>query len=51
MSNARFIYFRGNEKAIRFYERHGFKTTGEKKLEDGTTEYLILMKKYAESFI
>ena len=36
-----------NEKAIRFYERHGFKATGEKKLEDGTTEYLILMKKYA----
>lgn len=35
-----------NEKAIRFYERHGFKATGEKKLEDGTTEYLILMKKY-----
>ncbi len=36
-----------NEKAIRFYERHGFKATGEKKLEDGTTEYLIFMKKYA----
>ena len=36
-----------NEKAIRFYKRHGFKATGEKKLEDGTTEYLILMKKYA----
>lgn len=35
-----------NEKAIRFYKRHGFKATGEKKLEDGTTEYLILMKKY-----
>lgn len=40
-----------NEKAIRFYERHGFKATGEKKLEDGTTEYLIFMKKYAQSFI
>ena len=36
-----------NEKAIRFYERHGFKATGEKKLEDGTSEYLILMKKKA----
>lgn len=34
-----------NEKAIRFYERHGFYATGEKKLEEGTTEYLILMKK------
>ncbi len=34
-----------NVKAIRFYIRHGFVTTGEKKLEDGTTEYLILLKK------
>ncbi|WP_091871407.1 GNAT family N-acetyltransferase [Butyrivibrio sp. INlla16] len=34
-----------NEKAIRFYERHGFYATREKKLEEGTTEYLILMKK------
>ncbi len=34
-----------NEKAIRFYERHGFTATGEKKLEEGTTEYLILLKK------
>ena len=40
-----------NEKAIRFYERHGFKATGEKKLEDGTSEYLILMKKKAQSFM
>ena len=37
-----------NEKAIRFYERHGFKATGEKKLEEGTTEYLILLKKGVE---
>ena len=34
-----------NVKAIRFYERHGFVATGEKKLEEGTTEYLILMRK------
>jgi len=34
-----------NVKAIRFYERHGFAATGEKKLEDDTTEYLVLMKK------
>ena len=34
-----------NEKAIRFYERHGFFATGEKKLEDGTSEYLILLKR------
>ena len=34
-----------NVKAIRFYERHGFVATGEKKLEEGTTEYLILLRK------
>ena len=36
-----------NEKAIRFYERHGFVATGDRKLEDGTTEYLIFLKKKA----
>ena len=34
-----------NIKAIRFYNRHGFVATGEKKLEEDTTEYLILLKK------
>ena len=34
-----------NVKAIRFYERHGFTATGEKKLEEDTTEYLILMRR------
>ena len=34
-----------NAKAIRFYERHGFAVTGEKKQEDGTSEYLVLLKK------
>ena len=34
-----------NMKAIRFYERHGFAFAGEKKLEEGTTEYLMLFKK------
>ncbi len=34
-----------NIKAIRFYERHGFAATGEKKLEEGTFEYLVLLKK------
>ena len=37
-----------NVKAIRFYERHGFTATGEKKPEDGTTEYLVLLKKKKE---
>lgn len=34
-----------NAGAIRFYERHGFKLTGEKKLEDGTSEYLVMMRR------
>ncbi len=33
-----------NIKAIRFYERNGFVATGEKKLEEGTTEYLTLLR-------
>lgn len=33
-----------NERAIRFYERHGFRLTGEKIFEEGTTEYLVRMK-------
>lgn len=32
-----------NERAIRFYERHGFSLTGEKRLEEGTSEYLVKM--------
>ena len=34
-----------NTRAILFYERHGFIATGEKKTEDGTTEYLVLLKR------
>ena len=34
-----------NVKAIRFYERNGFNVTGEKKLEEGTTEYLVLLRR------
>jgi len=34
-----------NEKAIKFYARHGFLPTGEKQLEDDTTEYLIKLKR------
>jgi len=37
-----------NVKAIRFYERNGFVATGEKKLEEGTTEYLILLRRTDE---
>ncbi len=37
-----------NVRAIRFYERHGFTATEEKKPEDGTSEYLVLLKKKKE---
>lgn len=34
-----------NERAIRFYQRHGFCLTGDRQLEDGTDEYLIRLEK------
>ena len=34
-----------NEGAIRFYQRHGFRLTGEKRLEYGTSEYLVRMQR------
>ena len=34
-----------NTRAIKFYERHGFTVTDEKIYEDGTTEYLVRMKR------
>jgi len=34
-----------NARAIRFYERHGFALTGERKHEPDTTEYLVRMRK------
>jgi putative acetyltransferase len=33
-----------NYDAIRFYKAHGFHDSGERKLEEGTTEYLIKME-------
>ena len=33
-----------NKDAIRFYTRHGFKQTGDKKLEEDTTEYLVKLE-------
>lgn len=32
-----------NERAIRFYEAHGFSLSGQRRLEAGTTEYVIKM--------
>lgn len=34
-----------NTRAIAFYERHGFRPTGEKKFEEGTTEYLVKLRR------
>ena len=34
-----------NTSAIRFYERHGFRLTGEMKPEEGTKEYLVKMER------
>ncbi len=34
-----------NVRAIRFYERHGFHVTDEKKFEKDTTEYLVKLKR------
>jgi len=34
-----------NERAIRFYQRHGFCLTGERMPEEDTEEYLVRMKR------
>ena len=34
-----------NARAISFYQRYGFYLTGEKKLEEGTTEYLVKLER------
>ena len=34
-----------NIKAIRFYQRHGFRITEEKQYEEGTNEYIVKMKR------
>ena len=34
-----------NARAIAFYEAHGFRMTGEKAFEEGTTEYLVKMER------
>ncbi len=34
-----------NTDAIRFYEAHGYRLTDTRKLEEGTTEYLVMMKR------
>lgn len=34
-----------NTRAISFYERHGFRTTTDQKLEEDTTEFLIRLER------
>lgn len=34
-----------NTRAIAFYERHGFRLTDQRRLEEGTTEYLVRMER------
>ena len=34
-----------NTRAVRFYERYGFKITADKKLEEDTTEYLVRLER------
>lgn len=34
-----------NARAIAFYERHGFRLTDDRRLEEGTTEYLVRMER------
>lgn len=34
-----------NTRAISFYQNYGFHLTGEKKLEEGTTEYLVKLER------
>ena len=34
-----------NNRAVSFYQRHGFHLTGRKKFEEDTTEYLVELKR------
>jgi len=34
-----------NARAIAFYQRHGFRLTEQRRLEEGTTEYLVRMER------
>ena len=44
--NADFIWaLEKNTRAIAFYNRHGFKQTGARKFEEGTTEYIVELKR------
>ena len=44
--DAKFVWtLEKNEDAIRFYEAHGFKLNGKRKLEEGTPEYIVMLER------
>ena len=44
--NCRYLWvLEKNVDAIRFYERYGFTVTGKKQFEEGTTEYIVELKR------
>ena len=44
--DAKFVWtLEKNEDAIRFYESHGFKLNGKKQLEEGTSEYIVMLER------
>lgn len=44
--DAKFLWaLEKNVRAIAFYERHGFRVTDDKKVEDETTEYLVRLER------
>jgi putative acetyltransferase len=46
MYDAKFVWtLEKNEDAIRFYESHDFKRSGKKQLEEGTTEYIVMLER------
>lgn len=38
-----------NVRAISFYKRYGFHLTGQKKYEEGTTEYLVKLERSCQT--
>lgn len=44
--DARYLFvLEKNDRAIRFYQSHGFALTGERQLEPGTPEYIVKMER------
>ncbi len=44
--DAKFVWtLEKNEEAIRFYEAHGFRLNGRRRLEEGTPEYIVMLER------